>query len=90
MNNKCKCCSRFSSYSKFEPTSHKFNIDNTNNYGRFTIYWNNHGQHCPYCSIYLRTVSDNFGGGSHYWKLQCVSCHKVFSFGTYDFKLYEN
>ncbi len=65
---------------------------------RFTSYWDDHGQKCPYCKkfpnsdehIKLRTVSDNFSGGSHYWSLECVLCRRYYCYGTYNFELQES
>jgi len=65
---------------------------------RLTVLWNKHNQVCPYCTynlydkvekVSLYVLEDWFGGGSHYWNLQCVLCEKVFEYGTYDFKLRE-
>jgi hypothetical protein len=63
---------------------------------KLTCLWNGHEQFCPYCKntmfgkaeqIPLRTIEDWFGGGSHYWLLECVICDRTFAYDTYRFVL---
>lgn len=52
-----------------------------------TEYANTHNQKCPECAVSLRTLDDYFGGGSHYWHLECPSCKSQYYFDTYRFVL---
>ncbi len=53
----------------------------------FTVYRNDHNQTCPHCGRFLDTCEDWFGGGSHYWILECCFCQVVFTYDTYRFTL---
>jgi hypothetical protein len=51
----------------------------------------NHNQKCPKCIVPLATLDDyiggGYGGGNHYWILQCELCGKRYVYDTYRFQL---
>lgn len=53
----------------------------------FTEHADLHGKACPQCARPLVSLSDHFGGGSHYWSLVCHSCWTWFYYDTHRFKL---